>query len=370
MKRFYSILLFALAAASCIQDRECPTNLPDAPKLSVDETSVTRVSMVVDGSFGKNMTDVTSYGVEISETLFETGGTYKTLIPQEVGNNGFSLGVTDLKTNSTYFLRTFISNGYSKMYSSVITQQTPETSVASLSDVTVRDNHYLVATIEDNGGRTVEEVGFMWGTSSQRKDIKREKRYPGTLSEDGKTFTLPLAEVGQGTYYVLAYAEDDRDGTGYSRIPLELALGEEEYGSLDGRWDALRHENEPGSTAFVALFDGEHLDLYIIAWGQHYLGRYSYADGVITYDIESAQQAYTDVSYDQEGNMVSHSWAAGNLDPTTLQLGEGYEWYHMNEEDLSGYKEDLAQFSFIRQDNNTATSALFGIDDLVFRKVN
>lgn len=201
MKRFYSILLFALVAASCIQDRECPTNLPDAPKLSVDETSVTRVSMVVDGSFGKNMTDVTSYGVEISETLFETGGTYKTLIPQEVGNNGFSLGVTDLKINSTYFLRTFISNGYSKMYSSVITQQTPETSVASLSDVTVRDNHYLVA-------------------------------------------------------------------------------------------------------------------------------------------------------------------------PTTLQLAEGYEWYPMNEENLNSYVEELAQFSFIRQDNSTATTSLFGIENLVFRKVD
>ena len=370
MKRICTIFILALAAVSCVQDPECPTNLPDAPKLSVDETSVTRVSMVVDGSFGKNMTDVTSYGVEISETLFETGGTYKTLIPQEVGNNGFSLGVTDLKTNSTYFLRTFISNGYSKMYSSVITQQTPETSVASLSDVTVRDNHYLVATIEDNGGRTVEEVGFMWGTSSQRKDIKREKRYVATLAEDGKTFTLPLGMVERGTYYVLAYAEDDRDGTGYSRIPLELALGEEEYGSLDGRWDALRHENEPGSTAFVALFDGEHLDLYIIAWGQHYMGRYSYADGVITYDVASAHQAYTDVTYDNEGNMISHSWQAGNLDPTTLQLADGYQWYPMNEEDLNSYGEELAQFSFIRQDNSTATTSLFGIENLVFRKVD
>ena len=225
MKRLLPFLSIALMAVSCIQDPESPMNLPDAPVLSVDETSVTRVSMLVNGSFGKNMTDITAYGVEISETLFEAGKTYKTLTPQVTGSS-FSLGVTDLKSNNTYFLRAFIGNGHSKMYSSTITQQTPETSVASISDVTVRDN-FLVATIEDNGGRSIEEVGFMWGTSSERKDLKREKRYPGTLSADGKTFTLPLAGVGQGTHYVLAYAEDDRDGTGYSRIPFKWEEEEE-----------------------------------------------------------------------------------------------------------------------------------------------
>ncbi|MBR4740323.1 MAG: leucine-rich repeat protein, partial [Bacteroidales bacterium] len=223
MKRLYALLLAALAAAACIQDPDAPMNLPDIPVISVDETSVTRVSMLVNGVFGKDMADITAYGVEVSETLFENGGTYQTLAPQEVTGGAFSLGVTGLKSNSTYFLRAFISNGHSKMYSSIITQQTPETSVASVSDVTARDG-FLVASIEDNGGRSVEDVGFMWGTSSERKELKREKRYVGTLSEDGKTFTLPLSVVGYGTYYVMAYAEDDKDGTGYSRIPLNVEM--------------------------------------------------------------------------------------------------------------------------------------------------
>ena len=211
-------------ATACVQDPDAPMNQPDLPTMSVDESSVTRVSMVVNGIFSKDMTDITEYGVEISETLFEAGGTYKTLVPQEIGADGFSLGVTGLTLNQTYFLRAFIGNGYSKLYSSTITQKTPESSVASISDVTIVDNQYFVATIEDNGGRNLEDVGFVWGEVNDRQAIRREKRYPGTLGADGKTITLPMSDIGKGTYYVLAYAEDDKDGTGFSRIPFELVL--------------------------------------------------------------------------------------------------------------------------------------------------
>ena len=226
MKTLRYIILGALAvlATACVQDPDAPMNQPDLPTMSVDESSVTRVSMVVNGIFSKDMTDITEYGVEISETLFEAGGTYKTLVPQEIGADGFSLGVTGLTLNQTYFLRAFIGNGYSKLYSSTITQKTPESSVASISDVTIVDNQYFVATIEDNGGRNLEDVGFVWGEVNDRKSIRREKRYPGTLGADGKTITLPMSDIGKGTYYVLAYAEDDKDGTGFSRIPFELVL--------------------------------------------------------------------------------------------------------------------------------------------------
>lgn len=133
---------------------------------------------------------------------------------------------------------------------------------------------------------------------------------------------------------------------------------------VDGRWEALRFNDDPTSTAFVALFEGSNLDLYIIAWGQHYVGTYQYADGAIVYTISEAYQAYTDVT------ATSHSWEAGNLDASTLTLSDGYDWYQMDPDTLANYKEDLQEFSFLLQDgNNSATSALFGLD-IVFTKVN
>ena len=213
--------------AACVHDPEAPDNKPEVPLVSVDESSVTRVSMLVKGQFGGDMSSVTSYGVEISDELFEAGGTYQTLVPQDVTAEGFSVGVTGLKANTTYYLRSFISNGHSKMYSNTLAQKTPESSVASVSDVTVSD-FYLTAVIEDDGGREITDLGFVWGTSSQRESIRRERRIPATLDKDGKTFTLPLSLLGEGTHYVLAYAEDDKSGTGFSRILCKVVINDED----------------------------------------------------------------------------------------------------------------------------------------------
>ena len=141
--------------------------------------------------------------------------------------------------------------------------------------------------------------------------------------------------------------------------------------NLDGRWDAPRNNDNPSDIAFVALFEGNKLDLYIIAWGQHYVGTYQLANGVLTYDISKAYQAYTDVTFDGEGNMTSWSWMAGDLDASTLTLADGYDWYVMDAESLAEYKENLKEFGFqVQAGNTTATSSLFGIPDLVFTKKN
>lgn len=138
--------------------------------------------------------------------------------------------------------------------------------------------------------------------------------------------------------------------------------------SIEGRWDAPRFADNPDDIAFVAIFAGQNLDLYVIPWGQHLKGTYMLTDGRITYNISEAYQAYTDVTYDENGNMTSWSWNIGNLDAATLTLAEGYDWYAMAEEELDRAREDFGEFEF-KINGTTATSSLVGIPDLTFHKV-
>ena len=139
--------------------------------------------------------------------------------------------------------------------------------------------------------------------------------------------------------------------------------------SLKGRWEAPRFPDTPEDIAFVALFGEANLDLYVVSWGQHLRGTYTWADNVVKYNITEAYKALTDVEYDEEGNMTSWSWNIGNLDATTLDLTSGYEWYPMTAEELNRAKEDFGEFEF-NVSGNTATSSLVGIDNLTFNKVN
>lgn len=243
--KFLFPAVLVLAATACQHDPASPVNKPTAPTASVDDDALTRVSMLVSGTFATDMTDITSYGVEISETLFENSQNIQTLVPQEVEAGVYSLGVTGLKPNSNYYLRSFISNGLSKLYSSVEAKRTPETSVASLSDVRYSaDLQYLEATIEDDGGREITDKGFVWGTVNDRKSLRREKRNVAT-EEDGNIIRIPVSELGEGTVYVLAYAEDDKDATGFSRIPYEHKV-------KDKTWDKVfQMSNYETNSTFV-----------------------------------------------------------------------------------------------------------------------
>lgn len=139
--------------------------------------------------------------------------------------------------------------------------------------------------------------------------------------------------------------------------------------SLKGRWEAPRFPDTPEDIAFVALFGEANLDLYVVSWGQHLRGTYTWANNVVKYNITEAYKALTDVEYDEEGNMTSWSWNMGNLDATTLDLTSGYEWYPMTAEELNRAKEDFGEFEF-NVSGNTATSSLVGIDNVTFNKVN
>jgi hypothetical protein len=150
---------------------------------------------------------------------------------------------------------------------------------------------------------------------------------------------------------------------------LSVSCTKDDETSLKGRWEAPRMSDMPDDIAFVALFGEQDLDLYIIAWGQHLKGTYTWNNDVVTYHITEASQAYTNVSYDEQGNMATWEWMAGNLDASTLTLASGYSRYPMTDEELARAREDFGSFTF-KVDGTTATSTLVGIENLTFNKVN
>lgn len=143
----------------------------------------------------------------------------------------------------------------------------------------------------------------------------------------------------------------------------------EENASIEGRWEAPRHADNPDDIAFVAIFAGENLDLYVISWGQHMRGTYTLTNGTVNFNITEAYLASSvPVSYDNDGIMTSHAWEIGNLDATTLELSEGYDWYYMRGTEWRSAIANFSQFEF-NINGNTATSSMVGIPDLVFHKV-
>jgi len=134
----------------------------------------------------------------------------------------------------------------------------------------------------------------------------------------------------------------------------------DEGSSLEGRWNISRGEQMATDYIFSLIFKGNNLDLYITAWGEHFEGTYTYANNEVTYNITKASKAWTDVSYDENGKMISYSWLAGNMDQETFKLAEGYAWYPMADEDLKDRKEMIGKFKFELTSDTTASTDLMG----------
>lgn len=132
---------------------------------------------------------------------------------------------------------------------------------------------------------------------------------------------------------------------------------EKDSTSLEGRWDIYKTEDD---YSFSLIFKGNKLDVYIIAWGEHIEGTYTYADNKVTYNITKQSKAWTDVSFDDKGNMITYSWMAGDMDQETFELAEGYDWYPLADDDPQDAHDMLGQFRFELTSSTTAETDLIG----------
>ena len=143
-------------------------------------------------------------------------------------------------------------------------------------------------------------------------------------------------------------------------VALVSCKKEDNSSSLEGRWNVWRGADNPQDYTFSLIFKGNKLDVYIIAWGVHVEGTYTYANDEVTYNITKAQKAWTDVSFDEKGKMITYYWMAGDMDKDTFALVPGYDWYPLPKDDPSYPGDMLSKFKFKLLSATTAETELMG----------
>jgi len=129
----------------------------------------------------------------------------------------------------TYYVRAYISNGKSQKFSDESPFSTPSTSKATVSRVALSEDGLLSARLLDDGGREVEEMGFVVCGTPELQG-KREI-IPAQMS--GNVVSIPLSYFSKGKYFIYAYADNTSENgekeTGYSPEPYALAITDQSF---------------------------------------------------------------------------------------------------------------------------------------------
>ena len=127
--------------------------------------------------------------------------------------------------------------------------------------------------------------------------------------------------------------------------------------SLEGRWDGVMDESQvgKGDQRLTFIFKGNNVDVYIVAWGDHLKGTYTYQNNILNINVTEAWDALI-----KKANYSGWSMADGALDPETFELKYTedlpYRWYEMEEEQRQEDIEFLSNIDFTITGNGKATS--------------
>lgn len=145
-------------------------------------------------------------------------------------------------------------------------------------------------------------------------------------------------------------------------VLLALSSCKKDEGSeaLEGRWNINKTEDD---YSFSLIFKGNKLDVYIIAWGEHVEGTYTYANNEITYNITKVSKAWAEVDETEKNNpelTINGSWTAGNMDQETFKLAPNYSWYLLSKSSSHYPGDMLKKFKFEITSSTTAETDLLG----------
>lgn len=119
--------------------------------------------------------------------------------------------------------------------------------------------------------------------------------------------------------------------------------------SLIGRWDCLPEDAQvgQGEQRLTLIFDSTNVDVYIVAWGDHLRGTYTYENDTLYFSFkqEDARDALI-----VEGGSWGWFHSDGALDPETFYLTYTedlpYRWYQMKAEEFRADVNFLSNFEF------------------------
>lgn len=131
----------------------------------------------------------------------------------------FSSEIKDLQEGTTYYVRSYAVNEKGIGYGNRITFTTISVNEATVGEVTISGINTTAAqfssSVTDNGNGTITERGFCWSASNQTPAIGAAGCESKAVEGESFTLTLDNLEPNQTTYWVRAYAKNQK-GISYS----------------------------------------------------------------------------------------------------------------------------------------------------------
>lgn len=233
LRKIYTRLLFftiCVATSGCAEDPVAESNIPaitlNSPE-NLKRTSVT-VSATISSAIDTGIVSCLFYfNPESSETHTENIRFIKGVVSPSDANT-FVADVSGLEIGTVYFYSAVFQMGAQQIESEVKSFVTTEKSAAYISDIK-QSGKTLSATIVDDGGSAIQNVGFCWGTDNT-PDILSNSILAKKNEDNSFSARIPELDA-QKTYYFYAFA-DNGDGTvqriAYSNNPLSIFLEEKE----------------------------------------------------------------------------------------------------------------------------------------------
>jgi uncharacterized protein (TIGR02145 family) len=182
--------------------------------ITTDASGITQTKVTSGGTISNDGgATVTERGIVYGTSSNPT--TSNTIISSGSGTGSFSVNVTSLSPNTTYYLRSYAINSAGTGYGNNITFQTTVPAVPSLTTRELLNITNTTAigggSITNDGGSNISDKGICWG-NSPNPNIIDNKTTDGTGTATFTSFITGLS--ASSTYYVRAYATNST-GTGY-----------------------------------------------------------------------------------------------------------------------------------------------------------